>query len=52
MTLRSTWLQCRAGREMADPYGVLWPCMLRDLGVADRTATTSCLITVMWMQSW
>ena len=32
MTLRPAWQQCRAGRGMAEPYGVLWPCVLRDSG--------------------
>ena len=48
MTLRPAWLQCRAGREMADPYGVLWPCLPRDSGVVGRTVATPRLVTVMW----
>ena len=48
----STWLQCRAGRWMANPYGALWPCVLRDSGVADFTIATPGLVTVMWVLSW
>lgn len=35
---------------MAAPYGVLWPCVLRYLGVAGFTVATPRLITVMWVQ--
>ena len=48
MTLRPTWLQCRAGREMADPYGVLWPCPPRDSWVVGRAVATPRLVTIMW----
>ena len=42
---------------MAGPYGTLWPCGLRDAGVAGFTVATPRLITVMWVrllrvQSW
>ena len=37
---------------MADPYGALWPCVLRDSGVADFTVATPGLLTVMWVLSW
>ena len=49
VTLRLAWLQCRAGREMAVPYGVLWPCLPRALGVVGRTVATPRLVTVMWV---
>ena len=49
VTSRPTWLQCRAGREMADPYGVLWPCLPRASGVVGRTVATPRLVTVMWV---
>ena len=49
VTLRPAWLQCRAGREMAVPYGVLWPCLPRASGVVGRTVATPRLVTVMWV---
>ena len=47
--LRRAWLQCRAGRGMAVPYGVLWPCLPRASGVVGRTVATPRLVTVMWV---
>ena len=49
VTLRPAWQQCRAGREMAVPYGVLWPCLPRASGVVGRTVATPRLVTVMWV---
>ena len=49
MTLRPAWLQCRAEREMAGPYGVLWPCLPRASGVVGRTVATPRLVTIMWV---
>ena len=48
VTSRLAWLQCRAGREMAVPYGVLWPCLPRASGVVGRTVATPRLVAVMW----
>ena len=48
VTSRLAWLQCRAGRGMAAPYGVLWPCLPRASGVVGRTVATPRLVTVMW----
>ena len=50
VTSRPTWLQCRAGRGVAAPYGALWPRVLQDSGVAGCTVATPHLITVMWVQ--
>ena len=49
VTLRPAWLRCRAGREMAVPYGVLWPCLPRASGVVGHTVATPRLVTVMWV---
>ena len=49
MTLRLAWLQCRAERETAVPYGLLWPCLPRASGVVGRTVATPRLVTVMWV---
>ena len=52
MTSRLAWLQCRAGREMAVPYGVLWPCLPRASGVVGRTVASlvlSQLCGVAWV---
>ena len=35
---------------MADPYGVLWPGVLRDSGVEGCTVATPRFVTVMWVQ--
>ena len=37
---------------MADPYDALWPCVLRDSGVAAFTVATPGLVTIMWVLSW
>ena len=52
MTLRLEWLQCRAERETAVPYGLLWPCLPRASGVVGRTVATPRHVAVMWEWLW